>query len=426
MVNTTPAHYLEVLESLEKASSSERKDILAISFHACPDLTPIMDAVYNFHRKFNIKQIPTLGSAAPEVSNSLSSFLNLLTKLETREISGDAARDAVKNLLEASSELERKWLQRILLKDLRCNIGIATVQAAGFKIPQFEVMLAKDGHQCKKINEMLKQGVFVSHKLDGYRCPAVVKNYEVTLYTRNGKEFSNFPQIAKDIETMARRAKMPSFFLDGEVMSNDFQAIQQSAFASTRGTTVGDITYHAFDLVPIAEWESQNFKTPASRRYADLAGLMIHIFDLKLVEVKHELVYSMDSIIALERKYVEAGFEGAMVIPDIPYYLGRKSNAMLKFKTMESMDCKIEDYYLGEGKYESLLGGLVVRQENGVRCDVGSGFTDAMRAELLVAARDGLLTGRICEVKYQNLSNDGVMRFPIFIRFRDQGDGSKI
>jgi DNA ligase-1 len=415
--------YLIALEGLEAATGSKSKEEWLEIALKDPDMHKIFDATYNFSRKFFIKQIPELSEAVSDIGGHLSEFLDLLNKLEKRTVVGDAARLAVKTLLDQCSFLERKWFTRILLKDLRCGVGISSVNKVGFKIPEFEVMLAKDGKSCKTLNTMIKKGVWVSKKLDGYRCLAIVEDGQATLFTRQGKQYENFPQIEKALLEACKNASGP-LVLDGEIMSNDFQSIQKSAFASKRGTTVGDVCYHIFDLIPHDEWSSQQFTTTAARRFHNLTDFFKspNIDGQKLKLVEHTLHNNLDDIVKLEQQFISEGFEGAMVLPDIPYYLGRKSNTMLKFKTMLTMDCVVTGHYLGEGKYENTLGGLIVQQENGKECRVGSGFIDQERDDILNDITN--VVGRTIEVKYQNLSDDGVMRFPIFLRFRDQGASS--
>jgi ATP-dependent DNA ligase len=64
-----------------------------------------------------------------------------------------------------------------------------------------------------------------------------------------------------------------------------------------------------------------------------------------------------------------------------------------------------------------MLGKVLVKQENGVAGEVGSGFNDADR-EYIWNNKDKFL-GRKIECKFQELTDDGKMRFPIFLRFRD-------
>ena len=137
-----------------------------------------------------------------------------------------------------------------------------------------------------------------------------------------------------------------------------------------------------------------------------------------LLEVKHELVTTLADILKLEKQFISLGYEGVMVNPDIPYYKGKKSNKMLKFKTMLSMEATVVSCYEGElgTKYEGTLGGLHVTQENGVACKVGSGFTDSERD--VIWKNQKQISGRMMEAAYQELTPDKVMRFPIFKRWR--------
>ena len=133
-----------------------------------------------------------------------------------------------------------------------------------------------------------------------------------------------------------------------------------------------------------------------------------------------------DEILRLEAEYLKQGLEGAMALPcSATYYKGRAKNKLMKFKTFHTMDCTVLDKYEGNGKLAGVLGGLKVLQEDGKTvCGVGNGFTDDDRAYMW--NNFDKVKGRICEVQYQNLTEDGVMRFPTFIRWRDQGNGAKI
>jgi DNA ligase 1 len=412
--------YLIKLEGIEAASGTNSKlEWLTIVLDD-PDMHLILDATFNFARKYFIKQIPELSEEIPCIGGHLPEFMTLLGRLEKREITGDAARLAVKELLDRCTSLERKWFTRILLKDLRCGVGLTLVNKAGFKIPEFDVMLAKDGKKCKKINGIIKKGVFVSKKLDGYRCLAIVEDDKATLYSRNGSEYTNFASIQEALVSACASTPNTTRIFDGEIMSDDFSSMQKSAFASKRGTTVGDVVYHVFDCIPADEWQSQSFNLAARDRYANLDAFFDTLdsaYADRLVKVEHKWTTSRQEVDDLEKQYIADGYEGAMILPNIPYYLGRKTNAMMKFKTMESMDCKILSVYEGEGKYVGSLGGFRVLQENGIECGVGSGFTDQERQAIF--ADPSSVIGRVIEIKYQNLSDDGVMRFPIILRFRD-------
>ena len=78
------------------------------------------------------------------------------------------------------------------------------------------------------------------------------------------------------------------------------------------------------------------------------------------------------------------------------------------------MDCKVLEQEKGEGKYKHVMGAVKVRQENGKTCNVGSGFSDEERSTFWKKS----IKNKIIEVSYQSLTDDGLMRFPRFMRMR--------
>jgi DNA ligase-1 len=72
------------------------------------------------------------------------------------------------------------------------------------------------------------------------------------------------------------------------------------------------------------------------------------------------------------------GGEGIMLNTFEGCYELKRSNSLLKVKYVESMDLKVVDIQEGTGKYEGMLGALVVDYK-GYRVGVGSGFSDEER-----------------------------------------------
>jgi ATP-dependent DNA ligase len=425
-----------VLQAVSKVSGKNDKRKLLKQNSANRRLADLLNACFNYKRKYFIKKWDTnLPTVVPSKAKDLhQDFMNLLNDLESQVYRGDVAKTMVESFLSNCSVQQQEWYSKVLLRDLKAGFGVDSAIDCGFNIPLFEVQLAKDGYECKRLPALLKEGLSVSRKLDGYRCLAIVDSSDesVTLYTRNGEEFLNFPSIQQSLAKLCINKKHNAkYVFDGEIMSDDFNKTQKSAFASKRGTTVGDVKYHIFDMIPYNEWANDKFTTPAFERYQTLdlwfgvAQAQMQAHDItNLVQVERTMVHNMQDILRLEQQYIAEGYEGAMANPNLPYYKGKKSNAMLKFKTFVSMDCEVVDTFPGKPgtKYENMLGGFIVRQENDVLCDVGSGYDDAERQELWDKQKE--LIGRVMEVKYQNLSDeDKRMRFPIFVRWRDLGAG---
>jgi len=407
---------LSVLELLEKTSGKNDK-IQILKQHKSPQLIELLHAALAFSKKYHIKKFNVTPKATKPIANAHAKLIYILNKLEKREIVGNQAIAEVETFLSSCNPLQAKWYSRVIKKDLQAGFSESTANKAGYKIPVFNVMLAKDGKKCKNADKIIKAGGWISKKFDGYRCLAIKDGQDVTLYSRNGKQYHNFPSIANSI----RKLPQAQLVLDGEIMSSSFNAMQEMAFSHQDNSVVNDVKYHIFDRISYKEWMSGDFKQIATDRFEAKAALNSDFVQnniSNLVIVVHTYVDNMQTLLNMERNFIEQGYEGIMFLPkDCPYFRGRKSNKLMKFKTMLSMDCKVTEIYEGINKYENMLGGINVIQENGIVCSCGSGFNDEQRSDFWNHPEQ--IINRIVEIKYQELTNDGVMRFPIFVRFRN-------
>jgi DNA ligase-1 len=106
---------------------------------------------------------------------------------------------------------------------------------------------------------------------------------------------------------------------------------------------------------------------------------------------------------------VEAlGGEGLMLRqPGSPYVVGR-SSTLLKVKTFQDAEARVVGHAPGTGKHKDRVGALVAELSDGTRFNVGTGLSDAERE-----APPAI--GAIITVRYQELSEDGVPRFPSYV-----------
>ena len=123
-----------------------------------------------------------------------------------------------------------------------------------------------------------------------------------------------------------------------------------------------------------------------------------------------------DEIKKLHDDFVADGYEGAMVKDlSAPYKFGRGYEIM-KLKAFHDVDLKIEKLLEGTGRHSGKLGSVQV-VFNGVDVQVGSGFSDELRETIWNNPDD--FVGRMIEVRYQEVTPDGSLRFPTFVCFRN-------
>ena len=110
-------------------------------------------------------------------------------------------------------------------------------------------------------------------------------------------------------------------------------------------------------------------------------------------------------------RIVDAGGEGLMLHHrDALYHAGR-SDDLLKYKPYQDAEALVVGHTAGRGKYRGMLGALIVERADGLRFRLGSGFTDAQRAD--PPARGSYVTYR-----FNGLTGNGVPRFARFLRVR--------
>jgi DNA ligase-1 len=91
-------------------------------------------------------------------------------------------------------------------------------------------------------------------------------------------------------------------------------------------------------------------------------------------------------------------------------YEHRRRKLLLKVKTFIDLEAKVLSFEDGSGRCQNMMGAMHVRDvKSGVIFKIGCGFDDKMRL-------NPQKKGTIVTYKYQNLSDLGKPRFPIFLR----------
>lgn len=95
-----------------------------------------------------------------------------------------------------------------------------------------------------------------------------------------------------------------------------------------------------------------------------------------------------------------------------PYRAGR-SDDLLKLKVFDDAEARVVGHLPGKGKYEGMLGSLLMEAPDGTRFRIGTGFTDAQR-------RNPPPVGSVVTYRYQGMTSGGKPRFARFMRVRDE------
>ncbi len=382
---------------------------------------------------FGVKQVPKSNEDGKGLN--WKTFKNTALDLVERTKTGHAARDEIIDLMsQATIEEWNDWYRRILIKDLRCGVSQKTVNNVAkkmdiaFRVPVFACMLSHDGMKHPK---KIKGNCLIEYKYDGVRVIAITKNNNTTLYSRNGKIFSNFPHI----EEALSKSEFNNMVFDGEVMSDDFQSLMKQVHRKTNAKTE-DAYLALFDIIPLNEFnDGKSMLTTIERKdllakFAEKFPACIKIVDYKVVnfdEKKGEDIYS-----AMNKKALEQGFEGLMIKPENELYECKRSHAWLKMKPFIEVTLKVTEVHEGTGRHTGKLGAFTVEGNDDGKffsLNVGSGLTDENREKFWTQKES--LIGQLIEIRAdavtQSMEGESYsLRFPRFKTFRGFEPGEKI
>jgi len=190
------------------------------------------------------------------------------------------------------------------------------------------------------------------------------------------------------------------------------------------------MVYHIFDIIPLDDFERGYWNAQQHKRLAilDRAATKLKETDCLRVmpglEVDLDTAEGHDVMNRFAQDAVRDGYEGIVIKTVDAPYLCKRNDAWLKWKPTKSYDLTVVGVEEGTGKNAGRLGALICEgTDHGcdIRVNVGSGFTDQQRDEFWQAKDEviGQTAEILCDAITQNQDGKYSLRFPRFLRFRD-------
>ena len=286
-----------------------------------------------------------------------------------------------------------------------------------------------------------KPGWIFELKLDGYRMLAARENDAPRLVTRRGNDATPaFPELARALAALP----FEGLVLDGEVVVLDesgrpsFQRLQNRAKLSRapdikHAAVEAPASLYLFDLLACEGFDLRPL--PLLKRKSILARLLPRTGPLRYLEHFEKTGQ------ALFEEVRKLGLEGIVAKKaDSPYRAGR-SEQWLKIRADRADDFVVVGFTRPKGSrggFGALHLAGYVDGKLVYAGRAGSGFTAMQLQEVAAALErtrrpDPPCTGPIptdqghtwveptlvCEVRYKEWTDDGLLRQPVFVRFRD-------
>lgn len=265
----------------------------------------------------------------------------------------------------------------------------------------------------------VKWPAFAQPKLDGVRCIAKKTSHDKILYTsRKGKEYETLSHLTNYLLPLLNVGES----VDGEIYNPDLTFQETVSRVKRVKTDRSDIShnpvqYHIYDFVNETEPFKDRFDNLTTRFIDVLTANMADSKKNPLVLVDTELIKNEAELLEVHLNFMDDGYEGTMIRNAEGLYLpDYRSSDLLKFKDFKDAEYKIIGGKEGSGKDE---GTIIFRciTDKGQDFDVRPRGTWDQRKYWFDNLHN--LLGRMLIVRYQELTDDGIPRFPVGIEIRD-------
>jgi len=270
---------------------------------------------------------------------------------------------------------------------------ISLLQFPVFLFAQVDVQLATSFSDDAHAEDYL-----ISEKYDGVRAIWTGER----LITRQGN-----PIHAPDWFT----AQWPNVWLDGELWSkhHDFEFVMSTVSKNNAIDSEWRKIYYMIFDAPDKE-QTMPFEL-RSQRYRQIAN---EINLPHVIPIKQFTVANNKALHQILDEYVQRGAEGLMLHRKSALFESGRTDNLLKLKPHMDAEAKVIEILNGAGKFDGMMGSMLVEMPSGLRFKIGSGFSDEER-------RSPPKVGDYITYKYHGFTGRGIPRFASFIRLRVQG-----
>ena len=277
-------------------------------------------------------------------------------------------------------------------------------------------MLAHDFHKREKD---IKFPCYVQPKLDGVRLLAIISSPDcIKFISRTGKEIETLSHIEAELKILIKKSSKLNYplYIDGELFTFDlpFEEISGLFRKIEKDEKLQKLQFHIFDIF-------SNDTEIFSNRLITLNTFKQNIYkrkDIKsLIIVDTNECNSKNEIVELHGQYMLQQYEGLILRNKNGVYKSNyRSKDLQKYKEFFDDEFEITGAQSGVG-LEQDCAIFTCKNKNGQEFSVRPRGSRELRKQYLTNIQS--LSGKLLTVRYQNLSESGIVRFGVGIAIRD-------
>lgn len=412
------ANFVQVLKVCQNASGAGKKAAIQAALALCDEhARALIWHALNPYITYGVRRWQKPTQFSKPGFSGVGSFLDLLQALSSRTLTGNDAQAAVTKTLALYTEEEAEFLELVIEKDLKAGFSEDTYNKvwAGKDglhgtIPTFEVMLADKCEEPEEFEQRLTFPLQADWKYDGQRTVCFVRAGQPVEYrARSGKPSEHLNGLFDEDLSKLRDLVGYDFVMDGEAFASDFTETI-NAKKSGNDEAKKNLRLRAFFMMPLKQWMDQHTEITMRYNRDYLTDVLVRAGCVKVILSDGREVKDYADMVAYCNEVIDVHKQEGLILKnwDATYQWDRTID-WCKLKRFYDVDARVVGWYKGRKKsrLENTCGGIIVegRDEHGrpFRCNVGSGFTDEMRADI-AANFESRYEGSTAVITYQEMT----------------------
>lgn len=413
---------IQILDEIASESSTKEKKNILSKYTENELLKRVLYMAKSKRVKFYIKQIPEYDFGD---RMSLNWALDQLTQLSNREITGHAAIQHLKWILETVNRDDAYIIQCIIDKDLKIGMGTREINKV------FPELIERTGYMgCKPFSKKLvlklldKGTCYSQEKMDGMFINSIIQGGEVMNESRQGD-----PITLENPIFLTELAQLKDCVINGELVMEGVERYKSNGIITSlkniakKRAEGKDVTKHinklekrhmpyqeALDLIRVVAWDmltiDEYYTRKCNRPYDERLAELYPTFDgyktLFVVETRE--VSTIEEVMAHFNEMIACDSEGTVVKSKDGVWKDTKPSYQIKIKKEINLDLRIIGFNYGTNKNADLISSLDVESEDSLLKTSPTGLSED-EMEYVTDNQDELLN-TILEIKCSGISHD--------------------
>jgi len=323
----------------------------------------------------SLQNVLKYGICSIQQGDFIQALDDLENEFNTRKCTGHAALERALSWIETLSDEESEVFQRIINRDIKCNVGRTQMNKVWPGLIT-KVVYMRCGVFSDKTKKKIQFPAILQLKADGTYREFTVNNGEVTASSRSGEPY-DYPLHFNSMK------HFPDGVYTGELTVQGITDRAEGNGLINSSTPPHDkIVFDVWDYISLEEYKNAGSKiknkTPYNVRFSELELILEHTQSSNIKCIESHTVRNIQEALEQTSKWMQQGLEGGVLKNSKAVFKDGTSTEQLKLKIQIDAEVRIVGFKDGKlgTKRASKVGSIMFENDEGTIKGQCSGFND--------------------------------------------------